>query len=786
MTCSKTPPGTPASTTPTTTARCPTGRTRRSSRGPTTRPSTARATPSATGAARPASCPGRAPAWTTGPCSGPRSSVRASDSASTPMRIDTRCGPATPRACGPEACSTSTSRCARTAARGSTWPRGRRRSTSSTTTAWATRPMRRKRPSFYDVRVLQLALAPAYRFELSGADVWLGPVVKYADTKDNAATFLAQERPYGSDRFGQVGARAALNIDRRGLEAGRATGAMLSIEGAVYPGVWSVSETFGRIDGEGVAYLTAPLPLEPTLALRAGGAKVFGRYPFHEAASIGGGGSLRGLPRQRYAGDASAYGNLELRLLLVRRDRALVPRLGVFGLADAGRVFLKERALGALAHRVRRRPLAGGGRPQEPGERLARELGRGPAVLPARGVQLLGRAAVPVRLQRGLPPYGTKARWFAASHAVLLARVPARRRAERPRPDDRPALRGLALHASIARLASRWNGRGVRGGRRQRQGGRRQSRRPHAHPDLRDRRVLRQALARRRLRPPALSSGRLRDARRTRLSVDLPEATPGASGSVESTVFEAGLAAGVQLHPRVRLGGSLAWTRLRLDGQRLVAADGGQQEIAASVDADEGQLHATRRPARDPGGRQRPRAAVVRLGVDYQPGLRLVGADDGRGGCRRRSRCGGRRSCRGRRGLALHGPLELRGPGRRHPLRRGRGCAAAQHRRRGRRRLYAAERRRAAIRHRVRRPALVRLRDREAARRAALPLAGHAALRRRRPVAARAFPRQSWRTVATLGASIFAEHFGNALRLDLDSRNVFDGPELSFGIVWRF
>lgn len=195
---------------------------------------------------------------------------------------------------------------------------------------------------FYDVRVLQLALAPAYRFELSGVDVWLGPVVKYADTKDNAATFLAQERPYGSDRFGQVGARAALNIDRRGLEAGRATGAMLSIEGAVYPEVWSVSETFGRIDGEGVAYLTAPLPLEPTLALRAGGAKVFGRYPFHEAASIGGGGSLRGLPRQRYAGDASAYGNLELRLLLVRRDRALVPRLGVFGLADAGRVFLKS------------------------------------------------------------------------------------------------------------------------------------------------------------------------------------------------------------------------------------------------------------------------------------------------------------------------------------------------------------------------------------------------------------------------------------------------------------
>jgi hemolysin activation/secretion protein len=81
--------------------------------------------------------------------------------------------------------------------------------------------------------------------------------------------------------------------------------------------------------------------MQPTLALRAGGQKLLGRHPFHEAASLGGAESLRGLLRQRYLGDASAYGNAELRLLLVRRDHALVPRFGVFGLADLGRVFLE-------------------------------------------------------------------------------------------------------------------------------------------------------------------------------------------------------------------------------------------------------------------------------------------------------------------------------------------------------------------------------------------------------------------------------------------------------------
>ena len=116
---------------------------------------------------------------------------------------------------------------------------------------------------------------------------------------------------------------------------------MVALEGTVYPGVWSVTDTFGKIRVEGVSFIGADVPLEPTLALRAGGERLFGRYPFHEAASLGGSESLRGLLRQRYIGDGSAYGNAELRLLLVRRDRALVPRFGVFGLGDLGRVFLE-------------------------------------------------------------------------------------------------------------------------------------------------------------------------------------------------------------------------------------------------------------------------------------------------------------------------------------------------------------------------------------------------------------------------------------------------------------
>jgi hemolysin activation/secretion protein len=65
-----------------------------------------------------------------------------------------------------------------------------------------------------------------------------------------------------------------------------------------------------------------------------------GTYPFHEAAFVGGADSLRGFATQRFAGDASAVGNAELRLHLGRYFLVLPGEYGVFALADAGRVWV--------------------------------------------------------------------------------------------------------------------------------------------------------------------------------------------------------------------------------------------------------------------------------------------------------------------------------------------------------------------------------------------------------------------------------------------------------------
>jgi len=79
---------------------------------------------------------------------------------------------------------------------------------------------------------------------------------------------------------------------------------------------------------------------KPVLALRAGGKKLFGDFPFFDAAFLGGSNTLRTEERQRYAGDASLYGTTELRVPVAKFPLILPLDVGVIGFMDAGRVYV--------------------------------------------------------------------------------------------------------------------------------------------------------------------------------------------------------------------------------------------------------------------------------------------------------------------------------------------------------------------------------------------------------------------------------------------------------------
>jgi hypothetical protein len=191
---------------------------------------------------------------------------------------------------------------------------------------------------YYQVEQEQYVFQPGVSLPLAAhATLALGPTLKHARTHLDASPFLATLRPYGAERFSQLGARAAVTVDTRDRPGYPERGVLLDVRGAVYPEIWDVVSTFGAAEGAASAYLRLG---GPVLALRAGGKQVFGTYPFHEAAFIGGGATLRGWTEQRFAGDAALYGNAELRTYLTDVFIVLPGELGVFALADAGRVFL--------------------------------------------------------------------------------------------------------------------------------------------------------------------------------------------------------------------------------------------------------------------------------------------------------------------------------------------------------------------------------------------------------------------------------------------------------------
>jgi hypothetical protein len=185
------------------------------------------------------------------------------------------------------------------------------------------------------------------------AAVWarnLAPGLRF-----DATTLLEVTRPELSDRgpaaespvagsrpFGVFGLGAGFVVDRRDSPAYPRRGFHLRAFGSAFPAVWGdAPEPFARAGAATAGYLPLRAPLEPTLALRLGGERVWGLAPFQHAAFIGGADRLRGYPGQRFAGTASVYSAAELRARFGHANLRLVRgEVGGILFADGGRVSL--------------------------------------------------------------------------------------------------------------------------------------------------------------------------------------------------------------------------------------------------------------------------------------------------------------------------------------------------------------------------------------------------------------------------------------------------------------
>jgi hypothetical protein len=219
----------------------------------------------------------------------------------------------------------------------------------------STEPPEGQGEEFFDAEsdTLRLTLWP--RWALSRVfELYAGGEAKWTRTPEDQSAFIGTDQPYGIGDFGQVGFRGGLDLDTRGHKLAGTVGdqfraegkpavpgVRLKGEGFYHPEAWDARSAFGGVEGSLRGYLVGRRAM---LAARLGGRRVWGEYPWFEAAFLGGSKSLRGYRKNRFAGDGSLYGSLEARFWLFRGKLIAPGRWGAFALSDAGRVFLEGEA----------------------------------------------------------------------------------------------------------------------------------------------------------------------------------------------------------------------------------------------------------------------------------------------------------------------------------------------------------------------------------------------------------------------------------------------------------
>jgi len=189
----------------------------------------------------------------------------------------------------------------------------------------------------YEVDQTQVRGQLAYELHPTRAlRLWAGPAAKWTDPDVVAAphgTLL------GDESFWQAGAEGGAALDLRDTVADPRHGLRAELTGSAWG--WDVWGPFGKLDGFVSGYATVPGAFGPTLALRVGGQKAMGHFPFQESAFVGGPMNLRGYSYQRFRGDAALFGSAEVRARLAYLNLGAARfHVGAFGLADAGRVYV--------------------------------------------------------------------------------------------------------------------------------------------------------------------------------------------------------------------------------------------------------------------------------------------------------------------------------------------------------------------------------------------------------------------------------------------------------------
>ncbi len=167
-----------------------------------------------------------------------------------------------------------------------------------------------------------------------------GIVMEHSNSEEKLDSILINTAPTGTRDYWLGGLFGRFVWDTLDSHGWPTKGIYFRLHGDAYPDVFKNADgsSFGSL--EGLLGGVVPLGSGLVMAGKLGARKVWGNYPYYHAAYLGGSDTLRGFDWQRFAGDSSAYGSLELRFPVSRYFVILPGEFGLYGFMDVGRVFL--------------------------------------------------------------------------------------------------------------------------------------------------------------------------------------------------------------------------------------------------------------------------------------------------------------------------------------------------------------------------------------------------------------------------------------------------------------
>ena len=198
---------------------------------------------------------------------------------------------------------------------------------------------------YYETNQTLVTLFPTIYYNFSERFIAsLGISFIHTQTSLHNDTLLSGFRygDYGLGIIKPFGIHLGLEIDGKDNPDYPLNGYWIKIYGKIFPDVYDIPETFYISGFDLRSYLTFEHISFATLALRAGGSKVFSKYPFYAGATVGGQDNLRGYNDKRFSGDASLFGQAELRLFITQLNLILKSKIGLNLFVESGRVYTEN------------------------------------------------------------------------------------------------------------------------------------------------------------------------------------------------------------------------------------------------------------------------------------------------------------------------------------------------------------------------------------------------------------------------------------------------------------